>query len=110
AMRQGASDYLVKDVEGSYQSLIPMVAQRAANQHNLRRGKLLADHALERSRLELQHLTQELLAQEKTTTRRLAQSLHDHLGQTLAALRLAFDAVAATPAERRHEAFDRQSP
>ncbi len=110
AMRQGASDYLVKDVEGSYQSLIPVVAQRAANECDLRREKRRAERALERYRVELQHLTQKLMAQEKITTRRLAQSLHDHLGQTLAALRLGLDAVAATPGERRCEAFDRQSP
>jgi signal transduction histidine kinase len=32
------------------------------------------------------------LAQEKETTRRLAQTLHDELGQTLTAMRLTFDA------------------
>ncbi len=110
AMRQGASDYLVKDVEGNYQSLIPVVTQRAANERNLRREKLRAERALERYRIELQHLTRKLMAQEKITTRRLAQALHDHLGQTLAALRLGFDAVTAAPADRRGEAFDRQSP
>ncbi|MEW6706415.1 MAG: response regulator [Pseudomonadota bacterium] len=110
AMRQGAIDYLVKDVEGSYQTLIPMVVQRAVRERDLRRSKLRADLALERYRVELQQLTQKLMAQEKTTTRRIAQSLHDQLGQTLAAIRLAFDAVGAAPPERRSQALERQSP
>ncbi len=44
------------------------------------------------SRAELAALTRRLLAQEKDTTRRLAQVLHDELGQTLAAMRLVHDA------------------
>ncbi len=41
---------------------------------------------------ELSELAQRLLAQEKTTTQRVAQTLHDHLGQTLAGARLNLDA------------------
>ncbi len=100
AMRRGACDYLVKDVDGNYQSLLPMVVQQAVRERSLRREKLQSDSALERYRVELQHLTQKLMAQEKLTTRRLAQALHDRLGQTLAAIRLGFDAVCATPPER----------
>lgn len=47
---------------------------------------------LRRSEQELAGLTQRLLEQEKQTTRRLAQALHDELGQTLGAMRLLFDA------------------
>ncbi|MBC7939982.1 MAG: PAS domain S-box protein, partial [Chitinophagaceae bacterium] len=54
-----------------------------------------ADRALVQYQLELSGLAQHLLAQEKETTRRLAQSLHDELGQTLAALRLSFDALSS---------------
>ncbi len=50
-----------------------------------------AEQALADYQLELAGLTQRLLAQEKETTRKLAQTLHDDLGQTLAALRLIFD-------------------
>jgi PAS domain S-box-containing protein len=46
--------------------------------------------------LELSDLTQKLLIQEKNTTRRLARSLHDHLGQTLAVARLNLDRVLVT--------------
>lgn len=51
------------------------------------------ERAVSRYRAELSELTQRLLDQEKTTTRRLAQTLHDQLGQTLGALRLSFDAL-----------------
>lgn len=52
-----------------------------------------AERALRRYRSELSELTQRLLDQEKVTTRRLAQTLHDQLGQTLGAIRLSFDAL-----------------
>ncbi|OSZ65766.1 PAS domain S-box protein [Hydrogenophaga sp. IBVHS2] len=54
-----------------------------------------AERALRRYRRELSELTQRLLDQEKTTTRRLAQTLHDQLGQTLGAIRLSFDALCS---------------
>lgn len=41
---------------------------------------------------QLSELAHELLEQERRTTSRLALALHDHLGQTLTALRLSFDA------------------
>jgi PAS domain S-box-containing protein len=54
-----------------------------------------AEAALEVSRQRLVSLTQRLLTQEKETTQRLAQTLHDGLGQTLAIARLHQDAVLA---------------
>jgi PAS domain S-box-containing protein len=54
-----------------------------------------AQTALRTSQRELSELTHRLLAQETTTTRRLAQALHDHLGQTLAVARLNLDACMA---------------
>jgi PAS domain S-box-containing protein len=51
-----------------------------------------AEQRLVGYQLQLTELTQRLLAQEKETTRKLAQSLHDELGQTLAAMRLMVDA------------------
>ncbi len=44
-----------------------------------------------RHRIELSALTQQLMNQEKQTTQRLAQMLHDRLGQTLTAIRLTLD-------------------
>lgn len=51
-----------------------------------------AEQRLVQYQVQLTELNQRLLAQEKETTRRLAQVLHDELGQTLAALRLLLDA------------------
>ena len=53
------------------------------------------ERALEATRSELVQLTRQLLAQEKQTTRRLAQTLHDELGQTLTAMRLHWEALPA---------------
>lgn len=50
------------------------------------------EQALETTRRELAQLNQRLLEQEKQTSRRLAQALHDELGQTLSAMRLNWDA------------------
>ena len=52
--------------------------------------------SLVRYQLELSELTQRLLTQEKNTTQRVAQALHDNLGQSLAVARLNLDAVVAT--------------
>jgi len=61
-----------------------------------------AEEALLRYQHELQSLAQQLLTQEKLTTARLAQALHDQLGQTLAALSLCLDAARpAGPARPR---------
>ena len=58
-----------------------------------------AEVALLRYQTELSDLTQQLMHQEKETTRRLAQALHDQLGQTLTAIRLTFDAAPKSPME-----------
>lgn len=42
---------------------------------------------------ELAELNHQLMQQEQATTRRLAQTLHDQLGQTLGAVRLTFDSL-----------------
>lgn len=52
-----------------------------------------ADHALLTYQLELSELTHQLLMQEKQTSQRLAQALHDRLGQTLAVTRLHLDGL-----------------
>lgn len=55
-----------------------------------------AERRQARYQLELSELTYQLMEQEKETTRRMAQILHDKLGQTLTALRLTLDALADT--------------
>jgi signal transduction histidine kinase len=56
---------------------------------------------VEATRDELTQLNRRLLDQQKRTNRHLAQSLNDELGQTLAALRLHWDAWRGAPAEQR---------
>ena len=51
-----------------------------------------AEQALLDFQFELSQLAQRLLTQEKATTQKVAQALHDHLGQTLAVARLKLDA------------------
>jgi PAS domain S-box-containing protein len=55
--------------------------------------RVRAERELVNYQLELSELTQRLMAQEKATTRALAQTLHDRLGQTLTAIRLSYDAL-----------------
>jgi len=96
AMRSGASNYVVKDVDGRYQELMPTIVHHALRDRELQLARWRDEQALARYRGDLSDLAQRLMDTEKTTTRRLAQMLHDQLGQTLAAIRLGFDAVAAT--------------
>lgn len=55
-----------------------------------------AQRALLTYQVELSELNQRLLKQERQTTRRLAQALHDNLGQTLAVARLNLEALLVT--------------
>jgi PAS domain S-box-containing protein len=55
-----------------------------------------AETTLVTYQIELSELTQRLLMQEKNTTQRVAQALHDNLGQSLAVARLHLDALLIT--------------
>jgi hypothetical protein len=55
--------------------------------------RVRADAGLEHSRAQLSELTQRLMTQEKTLVKRLAQALHDQLGQTMAAIRMAHETI-----------------
>ncbi len=80
-----------------------VVPERDAAGHLVRTLALVQDvtekRAAESSKAgsarEISALAHQLLDQEAQITSRLAQTLHDRLGQTLSALRLAFDAVDA---------------
>ncbi len=109
AMRCGASDYVVKDVDGRYQALMPTVVQRALRERDLQHARWRDEQALARYRSDLSELTRRLMFHEKAMTRRLAQMLHDQLGQTLAAIRLGFDAVEAGRAGASPAQTDRQA-
>lgn len=56
-----------------------------------------AEHELQQSKATLSDLSQRLMAQERFTTRRIAQSLHDQLGQQLSSARLYLDVAMARP-------------
>lgn len=55
--------------------------------------RLRASAEVEHSRTQLLELTQRLMVQEKTLVKRLAQVLHDQLGQTVAAIRMAHETI-----------------
>ncbi len=57
------------------------------------------ERALISNQTQLAALAQNLLTQERETTQRLAQALHDDLGQTLAAQRLIYDAGSKKSAQ-----------
>ncbi|MDI4635911.1 PAS domain S-box protein [Pelomonas sp. V22] len=72
--------------------------------------RVRTERSLLRYQTELTELTHQLIAQEKASNTRLAQILHDQLGQTLTAMRIDFvsDPKLATPAESaRHARVDR---
>jgi PAS domain S-box-containing protein len=56
-------------------------------------AKVQADARVAHSREQLSDLTQRLMNQEKVLVKRLAQTLHDQLGQTVAAIRMAHETV-----------------
>lgn len=64
------------------------------------------DIELEQYRSELSALAARLMSQEQATTRRIAQSLHDRLGQQLSSARLYLDVLQASVAENRSGAAD----
>ncbi|WP_296490733.1 PAS domain S-box protein [Rhodoferax sp.] len=70
-------------------------------------NRLQADVQLQHSRSQLAELTRKLMTQERVLVKRLAQVLHDQLGQTLAAIRMCHETIlsielAQTPAEYQH--------
>lgn len=55
--------------------------------------RVRADLEFVESRAQLSDLTKRLMMQEKTLVKRLAQALHDQLGQTMAAIRMAHETI-----------------
>lgn len=56
-------------------------------------ARVQADASVAHSRAQLSDLTQRLMTQEKVLVKRLAQALHDQLGQTMAAIRMAHETI-----------------
>jgi PAS domain S-box-containing protein len=69
------------------------------------RVKATADK--ENSRRQLSDLTKKLMLQEKTLVKRLAQALHDHLGQTVAAIRIVHQTIQARMQGRKVAEIER---
>ncbi|MDO9198811.1 PAS domain S-box protein [Rhodoferax sp.] len=65
------------------------------------------DAEFRESRAQLSELTQRLMMQEKALVKRLAQSLHDQLGQTMAAIRMAHETIMTLQAEKATTGVDR---
>ena len=55
--------------------------------------RVRSDVVFEQSRAQLSELTHKLMLQEKTLVKGLAQALHDQLGQTMAAIRMAHETI-----------------
>lgn len=55
--------------------------------------RLRADAEVQQTQAQLSELTQRLMTQEKALVKRLAQTLHDQLGQTMAAIRMAHETI-----------------
>jgi PAS domain S-box-containing protein len=71
--------------------------------------RVRSERELAQYQRELSELTRRLLQQEKHTTRKLAQTLHDQLGQTLGAIRLSYDAFTGLlPPELSPKARERE--
>lgn len=81
------------DLEGAITHVT--VAQRKILIASLRdvTERMRADAEVELSRQQLSDLTQRLMRQEKALVKRLAQVLHDQLGQTVAAIRVAHETI-----------------
>ncbi len=58
------------------------------------------DAAVEQSRRQLSELTRRLMTQERALVKGMAQALHDNLGQTLAAIRMAHETVMTMQASQ----------
>ncbi|NMM21486.1 MAG: PAS domain S-box protein [Rhodoferax sp.] len=61
----------------------------------------------EQSRLQLSELTKRLMTQEKTLVKRVAQALHDQLGQTMAAIRMAHETIMTLQRDKATSGIDR---
>lgn len=62
--------------------------------------RVRADAVFEQSRTQLSELTHKLMTQEKTLVKGLAQALHDQLGQTMAAIRMAHETILTLQADQ----------
>lgn len=69
--------------------------------------RLRANAEFAQSRAQLSDLTQRLMTQEKALVKRLAQALHDQLGQTMAAIRMVHETIVALQRDKTDPGIDR---
>lgn len=69
--------------------------------------RVRADAEFQQSRAQLSDLTQRLMTQEKALVKRLAQALHDQLGQTMAAIRMSHETIIALQKDKMSFGVDR---
>ncbi len=77
ALKMGARDYIVKDVEGGYLDLLPPVIDRVIYQHRLAEEKQQADEALRQYAAELKARNEELDAFAHTVAHDLKNPLNN---------------------------------
>jgi signal transduction histidine kinase len=112
AMRNGASDYLLKN---NLARLAPAI-EHAVAAADAQRARLRADHALEVSRRRLSELAQHLQTSVEAERHAIAREIHDDVGGSLTALKFELDwirrnssGVTGLPAElpaRLHSALE----
>ena len=83
AMRNGASDYLLK---ANLARLAPAL-ERAIEASESRRARIAADHEVERSRERLSELAQHLQTSVESERAAIAREIHDDVGGSLTALK-----------------------
>lgn len=70
--------------------------------------RAISQSQLQQSRAQLSELTQRLMTQEKTLVKQLAKTLHDQLGQTLAAIRMSHETIQALQVKKANVVLQRQ--
>lgn len=95
------------ELEGTIAKVI--IQGKARLMVNLRdvTARIRAEAEFERTRTQLSDLTQRLMLQEKALVKRLAQAMHDQVGQTMAAIRMAHETVVAVQAGQVAPEVDR---
>ncbi len=97
AMKIGARDYIVKDVEGGYLELLPAVIEQVLEQHRLAEEKRRADEALRHYAAELESRNRELDLFAQT----VAHDLRNPLSVVVGALEVLASQEITVPEEAR---------
>jgi len=102
AMREGASDYIMK---GNLKRLGAAIARELEESEN-RKQRRKAEKDLAISEAELRMLSHRLIMLQEDERRNLARELHDEIGHTLAYLRLIIDRSSKSPRKVTQSALD----